>query len=201
MLRIGTFFTILGVLALVGCSSETRTSAAGSTDSDLEKSIKAQIATDPQVPAADISVSANAEKNEATVSGSVPTEAARIRIVELAKSARPGLSVTDKIDVKPREVSRSDYSEDMARSAREKAEQIGDKVGKSVDDAWIYTKIVSKLATDSQTPALKINVDVNNKAVTLRGQVETAAAKTEAGRIAKDTDGVTKVTNMLRVKS
>jgi hyperosmotically inducible protein len=201
-MRIGTFLAILGLLALIGCStSGSKTSAAGSTDSDLERSINAQIATDPQVPAGEISVSANAEKNEATISGTVPTEAARTRIVELAKASKPGLLVTDKLTVRPVEVSRTDYTEDMAREARAKAEALGDKIGKSLDDAWIYTKIVSKLATDPQTPALKINVDVTDKAVTLRGSVDSGAAKMEAEQVAKNTDGVKKVNNLLRVKT
>jgi hyperosmotically inducible periplasmic protein len=201
-MRIRTFLAILGLLALIGCAtSGDKTAAAGSTDGDLERSIKAQIATDPQVPAGEISVSANADKNQATLSGTVPTEAARTRIVELAKASRPGLSVTDQLAVKPVEVSRGDYTEGMAREAREKAEAIGDKLGKSLDDAWIHTKILTKLAGDPQTPALKINVDVLNDVVTLRGTVESPAAKREAEQIAKDTDGVKRVNNMLRVKA
>ena len=35
--------------------------------------------------------------------------------------------------------------------------------------------------------------------MTLRGTVDTAEAKTEAERVAKETDGVKKVTNQLRV--
>jgi len=202
MMRIGTFLTILGLVTMIGCSTtETKTAAAPMTNSDLERSIKTQIATDPQVPAGDISVSANADKNEATLSGTVSTEAARTRIVALAKSSRPGLSVTDKIDVKPVEVSRSEYTEDMAREARQKAESAGDKIGRSLDDAWIHTKILTKFATNSDTPALKINVDVMDNVVTLRGSVDSTTAKMEAERIAKETDGVKKVNNMLRVKA
>jgi osmotically-inducible protein OsmY len=101
--------------------------------------------------------------------------------------------VTDKIDVKPRELTRNDYTTDLAREQREKAKASGEKVGDSIDDAWIHTKITSKLVANSQTPARKINVDVVNGDVTLRGQVENAAAKEEAERIAKDTEGVKRV--------
>jgi osmotically-inducible protein OsmY len=55
------------------------------------------------------------------------------------------------------------------------------------------------LIADSQTPARKINVDVVNKVVTLRGAVESAAAKAEAERIAKETEGVGRVRNLLKV--
>jgi osmotically-inducible protein OsmY len=40
---------------------------------------------------------------------------------------------------------------------------------------------------------------VVNGEVTLRGTVDTAEAKTEADRVAKETDGVKKVVNQLKV--
>jgi hypothetical protein len=55
------------------------------------------------------------------------------------------------------------------------------------------------LIGDADTPERKINVDVVDGAVTLRGTVDTAEAKSEAERIAKETDGVKKVTNQLKV--
>ena len=89
----------------------------------------------------------------------------------------------------------------MARDARERAKSTGDKIGNSVDDAWIHTKIAAKLMTDSDTPSRKINVDVVNGAVTLRGAVNSEVAKKEAERIARETDGVKKVTNLLKIQA
>ncbi len=91
------------------------------------------------------------------------------------------------------------YSEEQAREERERAKVNKETIGQSLDDAWIHTKIVAKLISDTQTPERKINVDVVDGAVTLRGQVDTAAAKTEAERLAKETDGVKKVMNQLKV--
>jgi osmotically-inducible protein OsmY len=87
----------------------------------------------------------------------------------------------------------------MARDAREQAKTAGDTIGASINDAWIHTKITSKLIGDRDTPARKINVDVVDGIVTLRGQVSTANAKDEADRIAKDTEGVRRVRNLLKV--
>jgi hyperosmotically inducible periplasmic protein len=70
-----------------------------------------------------------------------------------------------------------------------------------VDDAWIHTKITAKFMTDSDTPARKINVDVVNGAVTLRGVVNSEVAKSEADRIARETEGVKKVTNLLKIQA
>ncbi|MEK6334796.1 MAG: BON domain-containing protein [Acidobacteriota bacterium] len=91
------------------------------------------------------------------------------------------------------------YTEEQAREARARAKENKETVGDTLDDAWIHTKIVAKLIANSRTPERKINVDVVNNAVTLRGTVDTPEGKTEAERIAKDTEGVTKVTNQLKV--
>jgi len=91
------------------------------------------------------------------------------------------------------------YTEEQARDEREKAKANKETVGQSLEDAWIHTKLVAKLISDSQTPERKINVDVVDGAVTLRGQVDTAEGKAEAERLAKDTDGVKSVKNELKV--
>lgn len=91
------------------------------------------------------------------------------------------------------------YSEEQAREERARAKENKETVGDTLEDAWIHTKIVAQLIGDSKTPERKINVDVVNNAVTLRGTVDTAEARAEAERIAKGTEGVTKVTNQLKV--
>jgi osmotically-inducible protein OsmY len=89
------------------------------------------------------------------------------------------------------------YTEEQAREERARAKGNKETIGGTLDDAWIHAKIVTKLIGDSQTPERKINVDVVNNEVTLRGTVDTPAAKSEAERVAKETDGVKKVTNQL----
>jgi osmotically-inducible protein OsmY len=91
------------------------------------------------------------------------------------------------------------YSEEEARAERARAKQNKETVGDTLEDAWIHTKVVAQLIGDSQTPERKINVDVVNNEVTLRGAVDTPEAKAEAERIVKETTGVKKVTNQLKV--
>lgn len=91
------------------------------------------------------------------------------------------------------------YTEEQAREERARAKENKETIGDTLEDAWIHTKIVAKLIANSKTPERKINVDVVNNAVTLRGTVDSAEEKAEAERIAKETDGVTKVTNQLKV--
>jgi hyperosmotically inducible periplasmic protein len=204
-MRILITFAVSTALGLVGCST-TSTSAnnntnpnPGVTNSDLEQSVKSKLAADPQTATAKLDVSADASKNRVTLSGTLYSESARTEAVNDAKAAQPGLDVVDKIEVKPGEIPRTAYTQDMAREAREQAKTRGDKVGTSLEDAWIHTKIASKLVTDSETPARKINIDVQNGVVTLRGSVDAASQKADAGRIAKDTDGVKRVNNLLHV--
>jgi len=192
-----------GVLWSTGCGRTG--SRANLTNDELDGAVSAKLHQDAQLSAYDLDVSADAKKNSVTLSGKVPSETLRLRAVDVAKQANPGLLVTDKIDVKPeveraREVERSAYTEDMARDARQRAAGSGEKIGSSIDDAWIHTKIRSKLAGNGDFPFGGINVDVQDKVVTLRGSVDTAKEKADAERIAKDTDGVTKVDNKLSVK-
>jgi osmotically-inducible protein OsmY len=91
------------------------------------------------------------------------------------------------------------YTAEQAKEERERAKQNKETVGDTLEDAWIHTKIVTKLIGDTKTPERNINVDVVNNEVTLRGTVDTAEAKAEAERVAKETDGVKKVTNQLKV--
>jgi osmotically-inducible protein OsmY len=71
------------------------------SDSDLENAVRAKLENDAQLKEANVSVNADAERNEITLSGTVRSRAAREKAVELAKTAKPGVSVNDKIDVKP----------------------------------------------------------------------------------------------------
>jgi osmotically-inducible protein OsmY len=190
---------------MVGCSNNTTSANTntnpnpGVSNSDLEQSVKSKLAADPQTANAKLDVSANASKNQVTLSGTLYSESARTEAVNDAKAVQPGVDVVDKIEVKPGDIPRNAYTDDMARQAREQAQSRGDKVGSSVDDAWIHTKIATKLTTDNETPARNIHIDVQNGVVTLRGTVGAASQKSEAGRVAKDTDGVKRVNNLLRV--
>ncbi|MET0644671.1 MAG: BON domain-containing protein [Candidatus Binatia bacterium] len=74
---------------------------ASMRDSDLENAVRAKLENDPQLKSADLRVNGDGVRNEVTLSGTVPTHAARKKAIELAKSAKPGVLVNDKIDVKP----------------------------------------------------------------------------------------------------
>jgi hyperosmotically inducible periplasmic protein len=66
---------------------------------------------------------------------------------------------------------------------------------RTASDTTITTAVKNKLAADPTTSAAKINVDTSNGVVTLSGTVPTAAEKSEAERLARNTQGVTQVVN------
>ena len=74
---------------------------ASMRDFDLETAVRAKLENNTQLKEANLSVNADAMRNEVTLSGTVRTHAARKKAIELAKSAKPGVAVKDKIDVKP----------------------------------------------------------------------------------------------------
>ena len=81
--------------------SPSTPSASKMSDSDLEKVVRAKLESDAALKEAKLDVDADADKNEVTISGTVRSQEIRNKAVELAKSAHSGLTVNDKIDVKP----------------------------------------------------------------------------------------------------
>lgn len=66
-------------------------------------------------------------------------------------------------------------------------------------DLWITTAAKMRLFANENTPALDINVDTDDRVVTLFGMVETAAAKQAAETEVKKVEGVKSVVNDLQV--
>jgi hyperosmotically inducible protein len=75
------------------------------------------------------------------------------------------------------------------------------KIGQKVDDAAIHTKVKAKLGTEHAKNLVRVNVDVKDGVVELKGSVPSEADKAEAERLARATDGVKEVRNELVVAS
>src|SRR5262249_48042053 len=127
------------------------------TESDLENTIRARLNNDAQLRDADLKVVANVNRNEVTLSGMVETKAMRDRAVELARAADFGVVINNRIEIRRRELSRSEYTEENAREQRKRAKEHGETIGDSLDDAWIYTQVVTSLTGDPDAPQRKIN--------------------------------------------
>jgi len=69
----------------------------------------------------------------------------------------------------------------------------------SKTDAGITTAVKSKLSADDTVKASQIDVDTKDKVVTLRGKVDTPIARERAVELAKTTEGVRDVVDVLVV--
>ena len=67
------------------------------------------------------------------------------------------------------------------------------------DDGTITRAVRSRLASDSYVGQFDVGVSTYNGRVTLSGTVDSTVAKDQAGRLAAGVDGVSAVTNNLKV--
>ncbi len=71
-------------------------------------------------------------------------------------------------------------------------------VGDVTDDLAIGAKLKTKLLADQRVSGLRINVDVHQGVVTLRGRVPNSADAEHAVELARQVKGVTQVVNQMR---
>jgi hyperosmotically inducible periplasmic protein len=86
-------------------------------------------------------------------------------------------------------------------TAKEKTEAAVSKTGQVLSDAEITTAVKTKLLADKTVGGLKIDVDTKDGVVTLTGPVKSAAERSQALRLARETKGVKHVTNKLTLET
>ena len=88
----------------------------------------------------------------------------------------------------------------FANRASAKASNVADKLGDRVSESALTAKIKSKMALDDHVNARAIAVDTSGSVVTLSGTVRSKDQQERALRLARDTEGVTRVVDRLRVQ-
>lgn len=88
----------------------------------------------------------------------------------------------------------------LATQAAAKAHDAASTVGDTVSETALTAKIKSKMVLDDDINARGINVDTSGTIVTLTGVVRSADERDRAVRLARETKGVTKVIDQLRVR-
>lgn len=68
-----------------------------------------------------------------------------------------------------------------------------------VKDTWLTSKTKARLFADKRVKATAVTVDTDDRVVTLRGKVRTAEERVAAEQVARGTDGVRGVNNVLQV--
>jgi osmotically-inducible protein OsmY len=188
-------FFVVGGLTLVSVPAGAQTAArpapaaqAQNTDDALENRIEYRLETNATTRKYDVRV--KVRNGVATLEGDVATAAQKAEAERIAKI--DGVTrVENKIDVDP--------DEDKSVTDRVKAGL--SKTGETITDAWITTKVKWFFLGEDELKGSDINVDTNNKTVTLKGTVKTQAGKQKANQLARDTDGVSKVVDQLVIKN
>ncbi len=94
-----------------------------------------------------------------------------------------------------------------AEKGREVGAEVGERVGAAADtasralaDGALTAKIKSKMALDDTVKALNLDVDTRGGVVTVKGYVRSDAERERALQLARETEGVTRVVDGLRVR-
>lgn len=200
--------------------------ACSASDPGVTTAVKSKLAADDTVKAYQIDV--DTTDGVVTLSGAVETQMAKDRAIQLARETDGVTRVEDRLTIDPYATAdaRADEAGDDAAeatsgavdSASDKAGDAAEKVGDAaratgdaasaaardaapvVADAGITAAVKTRLLADPDVAGLRIDVDTKDKVVTLTGNVKTAAQVAEAEKIARETSGVERVINNLKVQ-
>src|SRR5262245_57989514 len=161
------------------------TVACGQTDTGISTSIKSKFAADDVVKASQIDV--DTKDKVVTLTGTVDSEIAKNRAVDIARATKGVTRVTDNLMVRDTTAALPPAGSDAQRVA--------------LTDPSITTSVKGKLLANPDVAGLRIDVDTRDGIVTLTGNVSTKAEKDEALRIARETDGVKSVEDRLTVRA
>ena len=92
-------------------------------------------------------------------------------------------------------------AEKLATQAAARASDAAAKAGDTLSDSALTAKIKSKMVLDDQVNARGIDVDTSEATVTLTGVVRSTDERDRAVRLARETKGVARVVDKLRVRS
>jgi hyperosmotically inducible protein len=198
------------------------TVACSQTDTGITSAVKSKMAADDTVKASEINV--DTHNHVVTLNGTVGSKAERERAVMIARNTKGVNSVIDDLRVGPVATSGTfdrdrsgdrdrDYSESAQQTGRDakektestahdakvKSEHATEKTGEVLSDAAITSTIKTKFLAESGVPGTTINVDTNNHVVTLTGTVKSKAEAAKAVTIARETKGVKRVIDHLKV--
>ena len=163
--------------------SMTQSTKEAITDSVITTKIKAEYAKDKMVSAMRIKVDTD-DKGVVTLSGNARSKAELDQAEKIARETKGVTSVKNNIMV----------SDSGGKGATT------EKMKENVGDAAITTKIKAAFVADRWVRSRNMKVDTDDKGVvTLGGKAQNQAESDQAEKIARETKGVTSVTNNIVV--
>ncbi len=169
----------VALLSMVACASTRTQKSAGEQidDTVITAKIKADLIGDPVTKAHEIDV--EVFKGRVQLNGFVRTNDMRQRAAVIAKKVHGVVTVDNNLKLK----------NSTTASA-----------GDAVDDGALTAKVKAALAEDERTKAHQINVETRDAVVLLAGFVNNSAARSAAGEVARNVNGVSRVDNQIAVK-
>jgi len=206
----------------VSAAMQTAHTTTDSGDKAIEDRIEKRIAQDKSLK--DFSIKVKAENRVVTLSGTVPTEADRLKVSEIAKAS--GAATVENHIVADLNAVRSkgtsgkieQKTSDAAAKTKEAGEKTVDKTkevgGKVVDktkegaektaevatDTWITSRIKTKMVGEDVLKESDVHVSTTDHVVTLTGFVKSAAGREKAAEIARSVEGVKEIVNKISVR-
>ena len=191
------------IVGIMGCNREepavtpTDTTAqeapAQRDDNWIATSVQAKYYADDALRGDNIEV--DARSGVVTLRGEVESETAKSQAVQLARNVEGVTSVNDELRV-------ASTTADATRPAGPDSDTVGTAgVDNERSPGWITTKIQAQYFVNPEIKPWNIDVTTNSGGVVvLQGEVDSTNDRQEAVRIARETDGVTKVDDRLRIK-
>jgi len=177
--RFPRLIAMMAALALLGACSSTRTQqSAGEVidDSVLTAKVKAGLIDDPITKAGQINV--ETYRGVVELGGFVDNAQQKDQATKVARSVTGVKEVRNDLRISTPQAT----------------------TGEAIDDGMVTASVKAKLIEDTTTKAYQINVETQKGVVQLTGFVESTAAKTRAGELARSVDGVAEVRNDLEIR-
>ena len=167
--------------------------------------IKAKLVADSATRGFNINV--DAQNGVVTLRGTAPSEGAKAKAEEIARSIRGVTEIKNELLVGEASLNPQTTTARAAQAVKKGEQEAGeaweatkDKTGQAVQagkegtgDAWISAKVKSRLMANTETRGLGIHVTTEKGIVTLVGTVPSKAIRKQAIELAKGVQGVKKV--------
>jgi len=171
-------FRVLAALAIFGLMFTVACSQQKANTPDVSGQIKDSLKANNL---GDVNVKEDKDKGVVTLSGDVKSEQEKNQAEDIAKQNAGGLIVANEIGVRP-------------QGAEGEANKVDQNLDKGIEDN--YRAALTSNGLDNQ----HIHFDSKNGVVTLTGDVDTTAQRTEAEKMAAQIPNVSQVVNELKVK-
>jgi hyperosmotically inducible protein len=174
--------------------------ACSQSDPGITTSVKSRLAADDTVKAYQIDV--DTKEGVVTLRGSVNNAAAKEQAVTIARQTQGVRDVVDQITVGAEADTGGpmmEPAEEAERDARGTAGEAVDRAQGATGDAGITAAVKTKFVADPAVSGIKIDVDTDDGVVTLTGTAANKAAANRAVELARETEGVKRVINNIRI--